>query len=102
MDAAGDFVVACTRSDAAGAAVHAQRYHADGIPDGAQLLVNEPSSKTVVPGATVAMDDDCDFVVAWEQGREVRSGNGFSCSYGVGLCPLLAWYYVTRRRFTVS
>src|SRR3546814_2424791 len=62
-------------SDAAGAAVHAQRYHADGTPDGAQLLVNEPSSKTVVQGATVAMDDDGDFVVAREQGREVRSGN---------------------------
>src|SRR3546814_1946606 len=64
------------------------------------LLVNEPSSKTVVQGATVAMDDDGDFVVAWEQGREVRSGNGFACSYGVGLCTFVGGYSVQLRRYT--
>src|SRR3546814_4764329 len=46
------------------------------------------------------MDDDGDFVVAWEQGREVRSGNGFACSYGVGLCTFVGGYSVQLRRYT--
>src|SRR3546814_13851032 len=71
MDAAGDFVVAWTRSDAAGAAVHAQRYHAAGTPDGAQLLGPEPSSKPAVQGAMVAMHDQGTYIdSAW--GRETE------------------------------
>lgn len=67
MDSDGDFVVAweSVNQDTSGAGIYAQRFNAAGVAQGSEFQVhtftlnwqNDPS---------IAMDDDGDFVVAWQ------------------------------------
>ncbi|MEM8599440.1 MAG: T9SS type A sorting domain-containing protein [Bacteroidota bacterium] len=66
MDADGDFVVAWTSvgQDGSSFGVFAQRFAADGTPQGPEFQVNTYTT-SFQSGASVAMDADGDFVVAW-------------------------------------
>ncbi|MEL7362790.1 MAG: T9SS type A sorting domain-containing protein, partial [Bacteroidota bacterium] len=67
MDADGDFVVAWTsfRQDGSGFGVFAQRYAADGTPQGNEFQVNSfTTGDQRLP--SVGVDADGDFVIAWE------------------------------------
>lgn len=99
----GDFVIAWKGDEAGVPAVLAQRYHADGTPNGARLQVSEAAGgdgDTVMQAPSVAVDDDGDFVVVWGQGREVQRGNQLHCAYGVGMCSFVGNYSVRARRYT--
>ncbi|MGH8445556.1 MAG: hypothetical protein ACREVL_09815, partial [Solimonas sp.] len=115
VDADGGFVVAWTSKDATPVGptkdplVYARRYAADGTALGAKLQVNEPIDAQIgerewtFGRPAVAMDDDGDFVVAWEQGRRLKTslGTGESCDqYGIGLCASLSGYSIRMRRYT--
>ena len=68
MDAAGNFAIAWVsyRDDSANADVKLRRYNADGTPrDQTEVLVNTNTTGQK-SGPSVAMDDDGDFVVAWD------------------------------------
>jgi len=67
MDADGDFVVAFEsyNQDGDGYGVYARRYDRFGAPQGPAFLVNTTTADSQFRPA-VAMDDDGDFVVAWE------------------------------------
>jgi uncharacterized repeat protein (TIGR01451 family) len=76
MDADGDFVIAWQSygqdtSDSYG--VYAQRYTADGSTVGSEFLVN---TETYAPQseASIAMDADGDFVIAWQS---YQNGDGY-------------------------
>ncbi|MGL5094410.1 MAG: putative Ig domain-containing protein, partial [Planctomycetia bacterium] len=78
MDADGDFVVAWQSSsnqDGDRNGVFAQRYNAAGMPQGSEFRVN-----SFTPGeqaaASVAMDADGDFVVAWTSYGQEGSNYG--------------------------
>ena len=67
MDADGDFVItwASYYQDGNGYGVYAQRYQADGTAAGSEFQVStETSGNQNHP--SVAMDEDGDFVIAWE------------------------------------
>jgi uncharacterized repeat protein (TIGR01451 family) len=67
MDADGDFVIAWDSSNLAtsNVNVYAQRYQADGTPVGVEFKVSsQPGSGNA--RASIAMDSDGDFVVAWD------------------------------------
>jgi hypothetical protein len=75
-DADGDYVVAWSSYKQEGSSnfgVYAQRYAADGTPRGGEFRV-DASPTLYNREATVAMDADGDFVVAWEQFN--AAGNG--------------------------
>ncbi|MGH8445555.1 MAG: hypothetical protein ACREVL_09810 [Solimonas sp.] len=103
MDSDGDFVVAWARADASGPGIHAQRYRADGTPQGAMLQVSEPFDARIgrpaLGSAAVAMDADGDFAVAWSQGHYVQQGNTYACGYRIGLCTRIGGYSVRVRRY---
>jgi hypothetical protein len=77
MDQAGNFVIiwASSGQDGSGYGIYAQRYNASGTPLGAEFQVN-----TYTTGAqtfsTIAMDDDGDFVIAWDSVDQDGSGTG--------------------------
>jgi hypothetical protein len=77
MDAKGDFVIAWDSRDQDGSSygVYAQRYSADGVAQGGEFRVN-----TYTPGMqrvpSVAMDSNCDFVVAWVSYLQDGASNG--------------------------
>ncbi|HET7675587.1 MAG TPA: hypothetical protein VFL54_08715, partial [Gammaproteobacteria bacterium] len=64
MDGAGDFVVTWMGDDGSAYGVFAQRYRADGTPDGTEFLVNTNTVNSQREAA-VAMDAAGDFVVSW-------------------------------------
>ncbi|MEM8558754.1 MAG: T9SS type A sorting domain-containing protein, partial [Bacteroidota bacterium] len=66
MDATGDFVVtwASYGQVGSGSSIYAQRYHADGNPDGGEFLVNV-DTRGFHLNPSVASDDVGGFVVAW-------------------------------------
>jgi hypothetical protein len=105
VNAHGDFVVTW-RSSAAGNGplIYARRYQADGTAQGGPVTVSEPLQPRLgdvySDTATVAMDDDGDFVVGWAQGRTIETGNGFACSYGIGICTDFGAYSVRLRRYS--
>jgi hypothetical protein len=78
MDADGDFVVAWESDgqDGSGRGIYAQRYNASGVAQGIEFRVNTHTT-SFQNNATVAMDADGDFVVAWQS-----SGQDFS-NYGI-------------------
>ena len=85
MDAAGDFVVAWQSNPQDGSfyGVYAQAYRANGVPDGAEFLVNTYTTG-YQENPAVAMDTAGDFVVAWESGSGFFSVPGQDGSgYGV-------------------
>ena len=67
MDADGDFVVAWEGTGSAGGIISARRYSAAGNPRGAPFRVDvTPEPDAGVRDPAVAVDDDGDFVVAWD------------------------------------
>ncbi|MGH8445778.1 MAG: hypothetical protein ACREVL_10955 [Solimonas sp.] len=105
VNAHGDFVVTW-RSSAAGngPVIYARRYKADGTALGDAVAVSEPAQPLLgdvySDTATLAMDDDGDFVVGWAQGRTLETGNGFGCSYGIGICTSFSAYSARLRRYS--
>ena len=72
MDADGDFVMAWQSGDGNGYGIYAQRFNAAGSAQGGEIQVNaETAGQQEFP--TVAMDDEGDFMVAWES----FDGNGY-------------------------
>ncbi|HET6726167.1 MAG TPA: Ig-like domain-containing protein, partial [Gammaproteobacteria bacterium] len=78
MDAAGNFVVTWTDlsgEDGSGKGIFAQRYQADGTPEGGEFQVNTNIAVDQA-NSVVAMDADGGFVVIWvDAGGE--DGNGY-------------------------
>ena len=66
MDSSGDFVIAWSSKDQDGDnwGVYAKRFNANGAVQGGEFRVNTSTSKEQT-AASVAMDDDGDFVVTW-------------------------------------
>ncbi|MEM8601678.1 MAG: hypothetical protein AAGF99_17310, partial [Bacteroidota bacterium] len=79
MDADGDFVVAWQSSagqDGSSFGVYAQRYAADGTPQGGEFLVNTRTTFDQ-DDPFVAMDADGDFVIVWtSSGQDAPTGGG--------------------------
>jgi hypothetical protein len=73
VDAAGNFVVVWQGQDDDGAGVYAQRYAADGTPDGGEVLVNVFTTGDQ-SHPTVAMDNDGNYVIAWQS--DAQDGDG--------------------------
>jgi hypothetical protein len=71
MDGVGNFVIAWTSSNEDGSAggIYAQRYAANGTPQGNQFLVNTFTTENQLE-PTVAMDRDGDFAIAWMSNRD--------------------------------
>ena len=67
MDAAGNFVIAWTSpdQDGSGSGIYAQRYNTAGTPQGGEFRVNDVTANNQAY-PSVAMDDDGDFVIAWQ------------------------------------
>ncbi|MEM6783498.1 MAG: T9SS type A sorting domain-containing protein [Bacteroidota bacterium] len=83
MDADGDFVVAWHSygQDGDGNGVFAQRYAADGTPQGTEFQVNTYTTDRQ-QNASVAMNADGDFVVAWRSdGQDGDRGGVFAQRY---------------------
>ena len=76
LDADGDFVVVwqSTSQDGSGYGIYAQRYNASGVAQGSEFRVN-PTTTSNQFYASVAVDDDGDFVVVWQSGS--GDGNGY-------------------------
>jgi hypothetical protein len=88
MDSDGNFVVVFQNHlPVTNANVSAQRYNAAGGPEGSEFLVNTTqSSGNTFPA--VAMDDDGDFVVVWEDFGDDGSGYGiFGQRYNAAGAP---------------
>lgn len=77
MDADGDFVIAwmSTSQDGSSWGIYAQRYNAQGVAQGGEFRVNSYTTAGQAFPA-LAMDDDGDFVVAWQSGGQDGSGDG--------------------------
>ena len=75
MDTAGTFVIAWESvQDGGGFGVYAQRYNAAGVKQAAEFRVNSHTAGAQSL-ASVAADDDGDFVIAWSgQGQDDSSG----------------------------
>ncbi|MDZ4686874.1 MAG: cadherin domain-containing protein, partial [Planctomycetaceae bacterium] len=80
MDAAGNFVVAWTSVNQAGAAsgydIYARRFNAAGVAQGAEFLVNTYTTNTQ-KFSKVAMDADGDFLVAWWSANQTSPFSGY-------------------------
>jgi hypothetical protein len=77
MDPDGDFVITWSSNgqDGGNYGVYAQRYDAAGNPVGVEFRVNTRTNK-FQGRSTVAMDDDGDFVIAWESVDQDSSSVG--------------------------
>jgi len=77
MDADGDFIITWSSNgqDGGNYGVYAQRFDAAGNPVGAEFRVNTRTNK-FQGRSTVAMDDDGDFVIAWESVDQDSSSVG--------------------------
>ena len=75
MDATGNFVVVWRGPDGGSMGVHAQRFNASGVAQGAEFLVNSFTTG-YQDFPQVAMTTNGDFVVAWESDGEDGSGAG--------------------------
>jgi len=77
VDADGDFVVAwgSNGQDGSGYGIFARRYDAAGVAQGPEFQVNTFTTNHQ-SGATVAMDAEGDFVVAWQSDGQDGSGRG--------------------------
>lgn len=71
MDAEGNFIITWTSDNQDGSdnGIYAQRYIANGIPQGDEFLVNTETSSDQQNSA-VAMDADGDFVVTWQSNNQ--------------------------------
>jgi hypothetical protein len=77
MDSTGDFVVtwSSNNQDGSGWGVYAQRYRADGTPQGGEFQVNTTTAGDQMY-SSVAMDSTGDFVITWSSNRRDGSGWG--------------------------
>jgi len=77
MDADGDFVITWSSlgQDGNNYGVYGQRFDKTGAPAGGEFRVNTTTAK-FQGRSTVAMDDDGDFVIAWESTDQDGSGVG--------------------------
>lgn len=78
MDQDGDFVIAWTslQQDGSDFGIFAQRFKADGTPQATEFLVNSHTT-ALQNQPSIAMDQDGDFIVAWQ------SVNQDGSSYGI-------------------
>ncbi len=76
MDSDGDFVIAWTSSgqDGSGYGVYAQRYNAAGAAQGSEFLVPQTTAGSQT-NASVALDEDGDFLIAWDTAGQDSSAN---------------------------
>jgi len=82
MDADGDFVVSWQDAgqDGDGFGIYIQRFTAAGTPVGSEGLVNSGYTTGAQKNPSVAMDDDGDFVVVWQDGASAvdgKDGDGY-------------------------
>ncbi|MCC9608246.1 hypothetical protein LOC68_00945 [Blastopirellula sp. JC732] len=77
MSANGRFVIAWTSNlqDGSGTGIYAQRYLANGVPDGPEFRVNT-TTESVQSNPTVAIDGDGRFVIAWDSALQDGSNYG--------------------------
>ncbi|MBI1345433.1 hypothetical protein GC163_04010 [bacterium] len=77
MDADGNYVIAWASYEQDGSAygIYAQRFNAQGLAQGAEFRVNTTTTNTQ-NHASVAMDADGDFVIAWSSFGQDGSGYG--------------------------
>ncbi|MEM8601159.1 MAG: T9SS type A sorting domain-containing protein [Bacteroidota bacterium] len=77
MDADGDFVIAWQSEDqdGDGDGIFAQRFAADGTPEGSEFRVNTTTTGTQRI-SSVAMDADGDFVIAWASASQDGDDDG--------------------------
>ena len=77
MDADGDFVIAWQSDgqDGNGNGIIAQRYNADGSTVGSDFVVNTHTANSQ-SNASIAMDADGDFVIAWQSFGQNTNGYG--------------------------
>ena len=90
MDADGDFVIAWhSVNQDPNIGVYAQRYNAAGVAQGGEFRVNTTTT-SVQAYASVAMDPDGDFVVAWQSySQDVASSYGiYAQRYSAAGAPL--------------
>jgi len=84
MNASGEYIIAWTSEGQDGdvTGIHAQRYHADGTPNGGEFQVNTyTTDRQWHPVA--AMNDAGQFVIAWESNEQDWNGYGiFAQLYG--------------------
>jgi len=80
-DSGGDFIVVWTGGqDGSSDGIFAQRFTADGSPNGSEFQVNTYTTNSQVRPA-VAMDADGDFVVTWES--YLQEGTGYYDQSGI-------------------
>ncbi|MBX9852717.1 MAG: cadherin domain-containing protein [Cytophagaceae bacterium] len=65
MDSDGDFVIVWESNQNVLSDIYAQRYNAAGLPQGSEFQVNTYTT-SYQWGVSAAMDNDGDFVIAWE------------------------------------
>jgi hypothetical protein len=77
IDNDGDFVIAWTSNGQDGSqwGIYAQRFNSSGIAQDGEFRVNAYTTNEQ-QSASVAMDSDGDFIVAWESDVQDGSGNG--------------------------
>ncbi|REK09046.1 MAG: hypothetical protein DWQ37_19500 [Planctomycetota bacterium] len=89
MDADGNFVVAWTSTEQDGDdnGVYAQRYDADGVPQGGEFRVNTTTANREW-NPSVAIGADGDFVIAWHSETQFGSSLGiYAQRYDAGGVP---------------
>jgi hypothetical protein len=77
IDADGDFVITWESygQDGSGNGIYAQRYNVAGVRLGSEFQVNTTTNSSQ-NDASIAIDADGDFVIAWESYGQDGSGNG--------------------------
>ena len=84
MSRNGDFVITWTDSggqDGSGSGIFAQRYNANGTPQGSEFQINTYTTGTQ-RDASVGMDADGDFTISWMSGTYMGNGQDGS-GYGI-------------------
>ena len=85
----GDFVVVWSSEqgsvDTSGASIQAQRFRADGSPEGSQFLVNTHTASTqFLP--TIAHDGATGFVITWDSFSQDGSDSGVCGTFIISYC----------------
>jgi hypothetical protein len=89
-DSDGDFVIAWQSRNQDGSAfgVYAQQYNSAGAPQGTEFLVNTYTTSYQY-NPSVGMDNDGDFVIAWESYGQDGSGWGvYAQRYAAAVLPV--------------
>jgi len=92
MDADGDFVITWQSfgQDGGNGGIYAQRYNSAGVAQGSEFQVNTYTIDSQ-RNASVAMDADGDFVIAWQSYGQDGSGSGiYAQRYFANTTPSIA------------